>query len=104
VRVPEEAAAGKATVTVSFSDWKEAQVAPATFEITLADISPEEEAKAERELRQAEEERLVLLRSILFAETDFLQAQLKKETDPKKRQEIQERLENVDKRLQKLKK
>jgi hypothetical protein len=33
VRVPEEAGAGKATVTFSFESWKEGRVAPTTIEL-----------------------------------------------------------------------
>jgi hypothetical protein len=33
VRVPDEAGDGQAKVTVSFADWKEGVVAPATFEV-----------------------------------------------------------------------
>jgi hypothetical protein len=35
VRVPEEAVSGKAKITVSFLDWKEGNVAPATFEVPI---------------------------------------------------------------------
>jgi len=37
VRVPDEAGNGKAKVTVSFADWKEGYVAPATFEVPLVE-------------------------------------------------------------------
>jgi len=37
VRVPGEAGGGKARVTLSFPDWKEARVEPATFEIRITD-------------------------------------------------------------------
>jgi hypothetical protein len=37
VRVPPEAASGKAKVTLSFPDWKEAHVAPTTYEINVVD-------------------------------------------------------------------
>ncbi|HJT75746.1 MAG TPA: hypothetical protein VJ739_00955 [Gemmataceae bacterium] len=37
MRVPEEAGKGKAKVTVSFDAWKEGHVAPATFEVPLAE-------------------------------------------------------------------
>jgi hypothetical protein len=33
--VPAEAANGKAKVTLSFADWKEANVAPTTLEVTI---------------------------------------------------------------------
>jgi hypothetical protein len=36
VGVPEEAAAGKARVTVSFAEWRDGHVAPATFEVEVA--------------------------------------------------------------------
>jgi hypothetical protein len=35
VRVPKEAGNGKAKVTLSFPDWKEGKVEPATFEIGI---------------------------------------------------------------------
>jgi len=35
VRVPDEAGNGKAKVTLSFADWKEGHVAPATFEVPI---------------------------------------------------------------------
>jgi hypothetical protein len=37
VRVPDEAGLGKAKVTLSFPDWAEGQVAPATFEVPIAE-------------------------------------------------------------------
>ena len=37
VRVPDEAGNGKARVTLSFPDWKEGHVMPATFEVPLAE-------------------------------------------------------------------
>ena len=39
VRVPDEAGNGKAKVTVSFPEWKEGKVAPATFEVPVVDTS-----------------------------------------------------------------
>jgi hypothetical protein len=39
VRVPEEAGKGKAKVTLSFDAWKEGHVAPATFEVPIAESS-----------------------------------------------------------------
>ncbi len=41
VRVPADAAKGKAKVTVSFPAWKEGKVAPATFEVGFAEKAPE---------------------------------------------------------------
>jgi len=35
VRVPDESVSGKAKITVSFPDWKEGKVAPATFEVPI---------------------------------------------------------------------
>jgi len=35
VRVPDEAGNGSAKVTVSFPDWKEARVAPATYRLRI---------------------------------------------------------------------
>jgi hypothetical protein len=40
VRVPEEAGLGKAKITLSFPDWKEGRVAPATYEVTVVDAEP----------------------------------------------------------------
>jgi hypothetical protein len=40
VRVPAEAAAGKARVTVSFPAWKEGKVAPATFTVPILEKAP----------------------------------------------------------------
>jgi hypothetical protein len=37
VRVPEAAAQGKAKVTVTFADWPEGNVTPATTEINIID-------------------------------------------------------------------
>jgi hypothetical protein len=37
VRVPEEAGLGLAKMTMSFADWKEGRVAPATVEIRVVD-------------------------------------------------------------------
>jgi hypothetical protein len=35
VRVPAEAGVGKASVTVSFADWKEGKVSPVKYEIEV---------------------------------------------------------------------
>jgi hypothetical protein len=37
VRVPAEAANGKARITLSFPDWKEGNVAPTTVEVPIVD-------------------------------------------------------------------
>jgi hypothetical protein len=37
VRVPDEAGKGSAKVRLSFGDWKDGQVAPATFEVPVAE-------------------------------------------------------------------
>lgn len=44
VRVPEEAASGKAKITVSFPDWGKDHVAPATFEIPVLEPEPKGES------------------------------------------------------------
>jgi hypothetical protein len=44
VRVPSEAGLGKAKVTYSFDQWKEANVAPSTIEISVQ--QPESAKKA----------------------------------------------------------
>jgi hypothetical protein len=40
VRVPAEAASGKAKVTLSFAAWKEGNVVPATFEVPIEEVTP----------------------------------------------------------------
>ena len=40
MRVPEGAGSGKATVTLSFPAWKEGNVAPATFEVSIVEAKP----------------------------------------------------------------
>jgi hypothetical protein len=47
VRVPEGAGNGKATVTLSFPAWKEGDVAPATFAVSIEE-PPEAQAKVEK--------------------------------------------------------
>jgi hypothetical protein len=37
VGVPDEAGNGKAKVTLSFPDWREGEVAPATFEVPIVE-------------------------------------------------------------------
>jgi hypothetical protein len=46
VRVPADAALGKATVTVSFPAWKEGKVAPATFAVPVIDKAPQVKKKS----------------------------------------------------------
>src|SRR5262249_5731679 len=41
VRVPAEAGKGKAKVTLSFPDWKEVKICPATFELPIVEFRPE---------------------------------------------------------------
>jgi hypothetical protein len=41
--VPKEAGTGKATVTLSFADWKEGHVAPVTFEVPV--LAPDTQEK-----------------------------------------------------------
>jgi hypothetical protein len=40
VRVPDEASNGNAKVTLSFPEWKEGKVAPASFEIPIIEPEP----------------------------------------------------------------
>jgi hypothetical protein len=47
VRVPDEAGKGKAKVTLSFANWKEGYVTPATFEVPI--VEPEAKAVAAQE-------------------------------------------------------
>jgi hypothetical protein len=46
VRVPEEVGDGNVRVTLSFADWKEGRVAPATYEVPIA--VPEKAETAEK--------------------------------------------------------
>jgi hypothetical protein len=41
VRVPEEAGLGKANMKMSFADWKEGKVIPATVDIPVLEQKPE---------------------------------------------------------------
>jgi hypothetical protein len=45
VRVAEEVGAGRVKVRLSFSDWKEGNVTPASFELLIADADPKARAK-----------------------------------------------------------
>jgi protocatechuate 3,4-dioxygenase beta subunit len=45
VRVPSEAGHGKAKVTLSFPDWKDGNVTPATYEVPIVGVEPEAEEK-----------------------------------------------------------
>jgi hypothetical protein len=40
VRVPDAAGKGKAKVTLSFPNWKEGKVAPATVDVPIAESNP----------------------------------------------------------------
>jgi hypothetical protein len=44
VRVPDDAGAGMAKVTLGFPNWKDRPVAPATFDIPIKDAPPKQEA------------------------------------------------------------
>jgi hypothetical protein len=46
VRVPDEAATGKAKVTFSFDSWKQAQVASTTLEIPIGKPAPDKNPEA----------------------------------------------------------
>lgn len=46
MRVPSEAGKGKAKVTLSFPDWKDGRVAPATYEVPVVDPEPKAENRA----------------------------------------------------------
>jgi len=48
VRVPEEAGNGKAKVTLSFPDWKEGKVIPASFELPILESEPIPQGKQEQ--------------------------------------------------------
>jgi hypothetical protein len=43
VRVPAEAAIGTAKITLSFPDWKEFKVAPATIEVPVGEPKPSQQ-------------------------------------------------------------
>jgi len=45
VRVPDEAGLGVAKLTMSFDDWKEGKVAPATVEMQVVDAEAKKSAK-----------------------------------------------------------
>jgi hypothetical protein len=47
VRVPAEAGKGKARVTLSFANWPEGRVEPATFEVPVVDPEPKARGKKE---------------------------------------------------------
>jgi hypothetical protein len=44
VRVPDDAGLGMAKMTMSFDDWKEGKVVPATMEIPVVDIKIEKKS------------------------------------------------------------
>ncbi len=46
MRVPSEAGKGKAKVILSFRDWKDSRVAPATYEVPVIDPEPKAENRA----------------------------------------------------------
>jgi hypothetical protein len=48
VRVPAEAKLGKVKVTFSFDAWKEAHVAPSTWEFTVVEPEPKDKKTAEQ--------------------------------------------------------
>ena len=60
MRVPSEASNGKATVTLSFPDWKGGNVTPATYEVPIVGAEPKTEgktppsAKGEKHLQKPE--------------------------------------------------
>jgi hypothetical protein len=45
VRVPAEAANGKAKITLSFADWTAGNVAPTTLEAPIVDANAEKDKK-----------------------------------------------------------
>jgi hypothetical protein len=100
VSVPKEAASTKAMVTVSFPAWEEAHIAPATYEVPIEEVSPEVEAKEEREAQQrAEESR----RSGEEMITSF-EKRLEGEKDPRTREQLQNVIQLMKKQLQDMKK
>ena len=46
MRVAEEVGKGKVKVTLSFADWKDGKVAPATYELPLDDSAAKTEGKS----------------------------------------------------------
>jgi len=51
VRVPEKVGNGKAKVTLSFPDWKEGKVIPASFEVPVLEPEPNAQDKQEQPLK-----------------------------------------------------
>lgn len=50
MRVPSEAGKGKAKVTLSFPDWKDVHVYPATYEVPVVDPEPRAEDRVTEEV------------------------------------------------------
>ncbi len=94
--VPKEAASTTAKVTVSFSAWKEAHIAPATFEVPIQDVSPEEEATEEREAK----ERAEASRRALEEWVARIEKQVQGEKDPKKQEQGREVIRRMKEQLQ----
>ena len=80
MRVPDEAASTKVTLTISFPDWKGVNIAPSTFELAVVDISPEQEAKEKKERESSREQLLQLERERLKLEE--AEKQLEKRKKP----------------------
>lgn len=98
--VPKEAASTKAKVTVSYPAWKEAHIAPATFEVPIEEVSPEVEAREEREAKQrAEESRSG--REKMIATFENL---LKGEKDPRKQEQLRQVIQRLKEEVQGMKK
>ena len=53
MRVPEKVGNGKAKVTLSFPDWKEGKVIPASLELPVLEPEPNAQAKEEQPLKAA---------------------------------------------------
>ena len=94
--VPKEAASDKAKVTLSFPDWKDGKIAPATFEVPVVDVSLEEEARAKREAEQSRR----LREASLSRRLKEYKERLKKETDPRKRKQLQTFIGHMESLLQ----
>jgi hypothetical protein len=100
VSVPKEAASTRAKVTVSFAAWKEAHIAPATFEVPIEDVSPETEAREEREAKERAEKS----RRILESQIELYKKFLEREKDPKNQTSLKEEIQQMKKTHQDMEK
>jgi hypothetical protein len=102
VRVPDAAKAGKAKVTLSFADWKEAKVAPATLDITVVDVTPDEEARSDREAKERAAQVRRLEAAQLQQRADMLKQRMAGESDATRRRELEEKIGRLEKQVRDL--